>query len=49
VRLVLLVLCSFITGVGGGAGMVSAMNTTAKSFPDYFVSPIAFVFYLGVP
>ena len=38
VRLVLLVTCSFITGVGGHAGMASAMNTTAKSFPDNFVS-----------
>lgn len=38
VRFVLLVICSFITGVGGHAGMASAMNTTAKSFPDNFVS-----------
>ena len=41
VRLFLLVLCSFITGVGGHAGMASAMNTTARSFPDNFVSPAA--------
>jgi MFS family permease len=34
----LLVLCSFITGVGSHAGMASAMNTTARSFPDRFVS-----------
>jgi len=38
VRFVLLTICSFITGVGGHAGMASAMNTTAKSFPDNFVS-----------
>jgi len=38
-RLVLLVLCSFISGVGGHAGMASAMNTTAKNFPDNLVSP----------
>ena len=39
VRLMLLVLCSFISGVGGHAGMASAMNTTAKNFPDNLVSP----------
>ena len=40
-RLVLLVMCSLFTGVGGGAGMLSAINATAKSFPDYLVrSPI---------
>jgi len=38
VRFVLLVTCSFITGAGGHSGMASAMNTTAKSFPDNFVS-----------
>lgn len=37
-RFVLLVLCSLITGIGGHAGMASAMNATAKSFPDRFVS-----------
>jgi MFS family permease len=36
-RLVLLVMCSLFTGVGGNAGMMSAINTTAKSFPDQFV------------
>ncbi|KAH9009957.1 MFS general substrate transporter, partial [Lactarius hengduanensis] len=35
-RFVLLVMCSFFTGVGGNAGMLSAMSATAKSFPDYF-------------
>ena len=39
VRLVILVLCSLISGVGGHAGMASAMNTTAKNFPDNLVSP----------
>ncbi|KAI9466659.1 major facilitator superfamily domain-containing protein [Lactarius psammicola] len=34
-RLVLLVMCSFFTGVGGNAGMMSAINATAKSFPDH--------------
>ena len=38
-RLVTLVMCSFLTGVGAHAGMASAMNTTAKTFPDHFVSP----------
>lgn len=42
VRLVILIFCSFITGVGGHAAMSSAMNTTAKSFPDSFVSPASF-------
>lgn len=39
-RLIILVLCSFLSGVGGHAGMASAMNTTAKNFPDHMVSPI---------
>ena len=38
-RLIILVLCSFFSGVGGHAGMASAMNTTAKNFPDHLVSP----------
>jgi MFS family permease len=38
-RFVLIVLCSFLSGVGGHAGMASAMNTTAKNFPDKLVSP----------
>lgn len=36
-RLVLLVMCSLFTGVGGNAGMMSAVNAAAKSFPDDFV------------
>lgn len=36
--LITLVLCSFLSGVGGHAGMASAMNTTAKNFPDNLVS-----------
>ncbi|KAJ3562470.1 hypothetical protein NP233_g9551 [Leucocoprinus birnbaumii] len=31
---VLVVLCSLMTGAGGGGGIISAMNSTAKSFPD---------------
>jgi len=34
-RLVLLILCSFITGIGANASMATAMNTTAKNFPDH--------------
>ncbi|KAF8505422.1 MFS general substrate transporter [Russula emetica] len=34
-RLITLVFCSFFSGVGGHAGMASAMNTTAKNFPDH--------------
>lgn len=34
-RLIILVLCSCFSGVGGHAGMASAMNTTAKNFPDH--------------
>lgn len=33
-RFILLVLCSFLTGCGGGAGLASTVNSTAKSFPD---------------
>ncbi|KAF8550215.1 MFS general substrate transporter [Imleria badia] len=32
-HLVLLVMCSFMTGLGGNAGSAAAVNTTAKSFP----------------
>jgi hypothetical protein len=38
-RLIILVLCSFFSGVGGHAGMISALNTTAKNFPDHLASP----------
>ena len=47
-HLVLLVTCSFITGVGGHAGMASAMNTTAKTFPDHFVSFAFIISYLSI-
>ncbi|CDO76364.1 hypothetical protein BN946_scf185011.g28 [Trametes cinnabarina] len=30
----LLVLCGFLTGIGGNGGLVGSMNATAKSFPD---------------
>jgi MFS family permease len=33
-RLAILILCSFMTGVAASAGLYAAMNTTAKSFPD---------------
>ncbi|KAH7916644.1 major facilitator superfamily domain-containing protein [Hygrophoropsis aurantiaca] len=29
-----LIICSFMTGLGGNAGLGAAINTTAKSFPD---------------
>ncbi|KAI0368451.1 MFS general substrate transporter [Pilatotrama ljubarskyi] len=29
-----LVLCGFLTGIGGNGGLVGSMNATAKSFPD---------------
>ena len=29
----LLVVCGFMTGLGGNAGLSAAVNTTAKSFP----------------
>ncbi|KAF9261114.1 MFS general substrate transporter [Marasmius fiardii PR-910] len=34
IKLVALVFCSFVTGVGGNSGMITAINTTAKTFPD---------------
>ncbi|KAF8262614.1 major facilitator superfamily domain-containing protein [Lactarius quietus] len=36
VRLALLVMCSFFTGIGGVAGLLSAMNAAARSFPDQY-------------
>ena len=50
--LVLLVMCSLFTGIGGNAGMLSAINATAKSFPDRFVrstKPIALLEYAQDP
>lgn len=35
---VLLVLFSYMTGAGGNGGLVSSVNTTAKTFPDRAVS-----------
>ena len=32
-----LVLCSFLTGAGGSGGCASAVNSTAKTFPDQVV------------
>lgn len=32
-----LAFCSFLTGVGGDGGLTTAMNATAKSFPDRLV------------
>ncbi|KAH7927046.1 MFS general substrate transporter [Leucogyrophana mollusca] len=34
VSLAVLIICSFMTGLGGNAGLAAAVNTTAKSFPD---------------
>ncbi|KAF8975637.1 major facilitator superfamily-domain-containing protein, partial [Cyathus striatus] len=34
-RFLLLVLCSFLTGAGGDARLMSAVNTTAKTFPEH--------------
>lgn len=38
-RLILLVLCGFLSGAGGNGGLTAAINTTAKSFPDRTVRP----------
>jgi hypothetical protein len=45
-----LLLCSFLTGVGSGGGLTSAVNSTAKTFPDqavciywYFAKFISFL------
>lgn len=32
-----LVVCGFLTGIGGNGGLTSAINSTAKSFPDSLV------------
>ena len=32
-----LVVFAFLTGIGGNGGLVGAMNTTAKSWPDHAV------------
>ncbi|KAI0078268.1 MFS general substrate transporter [Panus rudis PR-1116 ss-1] len=32
--LCVLIFCSFLTGIGGNGGLASAMNVTAKSWPD---------------
>jgi MFS family permease len=34
---VVLILCAFITGVGGNGGLSGSVNSVAKSFPDKFV------------
>lgn len=53
-HLVLLVMCSFMTGLGGNAGLGAAMNTTAKSFPASAVRipsllPLPFVLTQPMP
>lgn len=35
--IVLLAIFSFCTGIGGNGGLASAMNSTAKSWPDKMV------------
>ena len=37
-----LMLCGFLTGIGANGGIMSAMNATAKSFPDRAVSKASF-------
>jgi hypothetical protein len=34
----LIILCGYMNGAASAAGMISAVNTTAKSFPDTAVS-----------
>lgn len=36
-KLGLLILLGLATGTGGNAGLIAAVNTTAKSFPDFSV------------
>ena len=38
-----LLLCTFLTGVGGAAGNTSSVNTTAKTFPDRAVCSLRFL------
>jgi hypothetical protein len=41
-----LVAFSFLTGAGGNAGLISAVNSTAKTFPDQAVRRREFLFSL---
>lgn len=43
----LLMFLSFLTGTGGNAGFCSAVNATAKTFPDHAVS-FLFCLFLSV-
>ncbi len=45
--LYLLAFCSFMTGVAGNAGFSSAINSTAKSFPDRLVRQM--FLYMSLP
>lgn len=38
-RFYILVVCEFLTGVGADCGIMSSVNTTAKTFPDSAVRP----------
>ena len=40
----LLVVCGFMTGLGGNAGIGAAINTTAKSFPPSSVCALSLAF-----
>lgn len=40
VHLAFLLLCGFLTGLGGSAGVCGAVNPTAKNFPDRLVNPL---------
>jgi len=43
----LLIVFSFMTGMGGNAGLASAINSTAKTFPDTVVRADIISFYHG--
>lgn len=42
-HLILLVVCSIMTGLGSSAGICAAMNATAKSFPSTAVRVLSFL------
>lgn len=44
----ILVLFGFLTGIGGNGGLTSAMNSTAKSFPDGLVSSLVSHSYYNI-
>jgi hypothetical protein len=44
IALGLLVLCSFLTGMGGNGGLTASMNANAKSWPEKRVRPSFYIF-----